>query len=599
VEKSAWSLADIQEIPKNSLILLAGPPGAGKSTFCHQAVLSGLAMDRPIIFVTTEQGPTEVAARLRESGMVQLPPAALHFVDAFAQTVGLATPGQADTIHANCEDLNSLSMAVAKLQQRIGRADILLAFDSLTSPYLFNKEEVFRFMRLCLRKFAAEGNSVLALMDEGCGKEQDLVAMKSVADGIIQMEIEDGSRFINVVKHSTLRPARIQVPMTPPLALDARIFDPALLRQFMLATMRGDERMTRGEIGDYVNLFWPNLARWSGMLWDPKRFPQMTYELNKDDYPALFRLSEKDKEIFHAMFPWRMRLMLRLMPGNLSRVKDMKRPLNSRARTLMPERVGMMEYVEDASTTDEHIVRVYESADCWGFQNVGTSMACYLPPLIAGMCEALESLKGLEREWNAIEAKCVGFGDPYCEFKLVPGEIAELGGSLEKGGSAIGKIHDRLMEHLMGFLLQGSPLVERPRLGSEIHLHPVFHAMAFPAIAGERFRMALRMGGAKSGKEIGERLMDAGLRAHEAIRRVIAFMNYCKVGKVTLGEKVRIDANCESVCSKYWSTEEAQEPSCFFTTGFLNGLLSAVRKQHVREVRCIAAGDPYCEWEIV
>jgi predicted hydrocarbon binding protein len=39
------------------------------------------------------------------------------------------------------------------------------------------------------------------------------------------------------------------------------------------------------------------------------------------------------------------------------------------------------------------------------------------------------------------------------------------------------------------------------------------------------------------------------------------------------------------------------KPSCFFTTGFLNGLFSAVKNQHVREMKCVVAGDPYCEWE--
>ncbi|MGD2148592.1 MAG: ATPase domain-containing protein, partial [Anaerolineae bacterium] len=602
-------------IPRNSLILLSGPPGAGKSTLCHQVVLNGLAMDRPVIFVTTEQGPAEIAGVLRERGMGVPPPGALHFVDAFSRTVGVEAPERPDTTHANCMDLNSISIAITRLQERMGETRILLAFDSLTSPYLLSGTEVVRFMQLFLSRLAAKGNSVVALMDEGCGKEEDLGAMMSVADGIIRTEIEDGLRFINVVKHPKVTPTRIRVPMTPALALDARIFDPAALRQFTLAMLRGEETMKRGEIGDYVNLFWPNLARWSGMLWDPKRFPTMTYELNKDDYPAMFRLSKRDKEVFHAIFPWRMRLMLRFVPGNLSRVKDMKKPMHSRARTIMPERVGIIEYVEDASTTDEHYVRVYESADCWGFKDVGTSTAHYLPPLIAGMCKALEGLKGLDRDWNAIETKCVGLGDPYCEFKLVPGEIDELGGSLEKGGFATEKIHDRLMERLMGFLLQGSRLVERPELGSDIHLHPVFHALAFPAIAGERFRMALRMGGAKSGKEVGERLMDAGLTEHEAIERVIGFMNHCKVGKVTLrpgpstlvgagsgqalGEAIRISGNCESVWSKYWSTQEVKQSSCFFTTGFLNGIFSAVKNQHVRETKCIAAGDPYCEWEIV
>jgi len=101
------------------------------------------------------------------------------------------------------------------------------------------------------------------------------------------------------------------------------------------------------------------------------------------------------------------------------------------------------------------------------------------------------------------------------------------------------------------------------------------------------------MGGARAGKMLGERLMEAGINGDEAIKRVIDFMNYCKVGKVTLGETIKMKENCERFRMK------TAQPSCYFTTGFLNGLFSAVKNQHVREVKCIAAGDPYCEWEIV
>jgi predicted hydrocarbon binding protein len=59
---------------------------------------------------------------------------------------------------------------------------------------------------------------------------------------------------------------------------------------------------------------------------------------------------------------------------------------------------------------------------------------------------------------------------------------------------------------------------------------------------------------------------------------------------------MRIQENCESIRTKLFSTIE--EPSCFFTTGFLNGLFSTVKNKRVREIRCITAGDPYCEWEI-
>jgi predicted hydrocarbon binding protein len=239
---------------------------------------------------------------------------------------------------------------------------------------------------------------------------------------------------------------------------------------------------------------------------------------------------------------------------------------------------------------------MYESSDCWAFAGTGAAMAAYHPSNIAGMCEAIEKNR---REWNAIETKCIGLGDPYCEFKLVPGEIRELRDSLEAVDSTImGKIHDRLITQLMGFLLDNKPLVERPTLGNEMHLHAVGHAFSFPYLAGERYQMALRMGGSRVGREVGEHLIGEGLDRDEAIIRVINFLKYCKVGKITLGKTIKIEDNCESYMMKN-NMLKPEEACCFFTTGFLNGLFSAVKHQHVREIRCIALGDPYCEWEII
>jgi predicted hydrocarbon binding protein/KaiC/GvpD/RAD55 family RecA-like ATPase len=591
------SLAAIQEIPKESLILLSGPPGAGKSTFCHQVVLNGLAMEKPVVYVTTEHGPAEVVGLLREKGLGELPPNALSFVDAFGETVGATTPERPDTIGANCEDLNSISMAIAKLQERIGRRDVFLAFDSLTSPYLFNKEEVFRFMRLCLAKFASEGNSVLALMDEGCGKEEDLGAMMSVADGILRMEIKELSRTLNVVKHPKVQPRRIEVPIeSKEVVFKAGIdYDRAVLAQFFKSFNKGKTSL-RMETGDLVNLFWSNLAHWSGMLWDPKGFPKMIYEMNRYE-------GSSGREIIKVA-PLSMRLRFKmlkslqdigLLPKTISTVKDMKKlcklPLFG---NLDKERSGIIEYLEDISKPDEHYFRIYENSDCVGFENMGTPIASHIPPMLAGNLNMIEK-DG--RDWNAIETKCIGLGDPYCEFKFIPGEIGELKNSLEKDGPVVERIHERLMERLTGFLLNEKPLVERPRLGSDVHLHVVMHGMGFPHLAGERYTMAQRMGGARSGKELGERLLEAGLSEDEAIKRVIEFMNYCKVGKVTLGETIKIRENCESIRTKLYT--HIKEPSCYFTTGFLNGLFSAVKNQHVREVKCIVADDPYCEWEII
>ena len=576
------SLAKIQEPPSKGLILLTGVPGAGKSTFSYQVVLNSIASERPVIFVTSEQSPADVTAVLSERGMGGS--VGLNFVDAFTQTVGLTCTPRSDTECADCADLNSLSIAITRLQQRTGARGALLVFDSLTSPYLFSGVEVVKFMRLFLSRFASEGNSVLALMDEGCGKEEDLGAMMSVADGILRMEIKESSRMINVVKHPKATPTRIDVPIEAKPTIKATVHcEPTVMRQFTQGLLGGDKAAVRSELGDYVNLFWPNLAHWSGMLWDPKGFPRMIYELNKEDGATKEHL---------AFFPWRMRLLIKLfVPKNLSKVKDMKK-LASRWPMGEAERSGIIEYLEDISKTDEHYIRLYENSDCWGLENIGATIASHIPPMFAGGCMSVESE---EREWNAIETKCIGLGDPYCEFKLVPGEINELTDSLEKDSSIVEMIHDRLIDRLMGFLLNEKPLVDRPRLGSEVHIHVACHAMGFPHL-GERYRMAQRMGGAKSGKEVGERLIKAGIKEDEATKRVIDFMNYCKVGKVTVGETIRIKENCESIRTKLFTG--FKEPSCYFTTGFLNGLFTAVKNKRIREIKCIVAGDPYCEWEI-
>jgi predicted hydrocarbon binding protein len=335
---------------------------------------------------------------------------------------------------------------------------------------------------------------------------------------------------------------------------------------------------------DYVSVFWKNLASWSGMLWDPKRFPRMAYELDKEAHA-------RSRE-YMALLPWHMKLAFRLlMPRTLSEVRDMRRFL---ARFFkVPERhgYGIMEYVIEASKANEHSVRVYENSSCWGLEGVGARLGFHTCGEWAGGLMAMEAE---ERDWNVVETKCIGLGDPYCEFQMVPGKITELKECLESiDSSVVDRVHHRLMDQLIGYLVDAKPLPERPTAGGRIFFEEMHHVTGAPALFSERYRMALRMGGAKTGKEVGERLIEAGVTGGEAIRRVIAFMEYCKVGEIDLGETVVIEDNCESFGLR------PGQPSCFFTTGFLNGLFSVVTNQHVREVKCIAAGDPYCEWEIV
>jgi len=574
------------------MILLVGPPGSGKSTFCHQTVINNISL-KPIIYVTTETAPIKIEDSLREMGLAGTSPHPISYVDAFHETVGLMTEVRSDTEDASSDDLTSLGIAINKLRDRM-REKSLLVFDSLTSPYLMSGSEILRFIRTTLIRFAAEGNAVLACLDEGCGKQEDLVAMMSLSDGVIKTEIERDKQLLDVVKHPKVRPTRIEIPTEPKLSglkyiFESDIMDMNVGKQCYDAVIRGDENWMRKEVGDYVNLFWPNLVTWSGMLWDPKRFPTLKYELDKLD-------GTMGREMIQ-FYPWHVRLMFKLMPKDFNNVNNMKKLFNTLAPWCEAERSGIIEYLEDASKTDEHYIRVHENYACCGFENVGAAIGLfYAAACSAGSVKGFEEWKGLVRDWNAVETKCIGLGDPYCEFKLVPGEIDELRETLEKDSAFVENVQDRLMNRLMGFLLHGKPLVERPRLGSDIHLHAIIHATGFSQLTNERYQTALRMGGARAGKELGERLIEAGIGEDEAMKSILTFLEYCKVGEVAAGDTIRIKDNCESIAVNMITTK-FKEPSCYFTTGFLNGFFSAVKNQHVKETRCIAMGDPYCEWE--
>jgi predicted hydrocarbon binding protein len=80
------------------------------------------------------------------------------------------------------------------------------------------------------------------------------------------------------------------------------------------------------------------------------------------------------------------------------------------------------------------------------------------------------------------------------------------------------------------------------------------------------------------------------------VNRLLHFFIHCKVGIVTINETIRMKENCENALASIMPMRR-EEPSCYFTTGFLNGFFSAVKNKHVKETKCIAMGDPYCEWE--
>jgi len=590
------SLNVILSAPVSNLILLTGAPGSGKSTFCHQMVMEGLAAGHPVIFISSEQTIERVVSRMREQGLGGSESDLLNFVDAYTQTVGLSPTGRADTTQANCADLNSITIAISKRRRQWPAKSLLLVFDSLTSPCLFNGAGVIHFVQLFLTKFVGEGHAVVAALDDNCGSVQDLGAIQSLVDGIIHLDLYNDDQTIRVIKHPSLPPTtikrRIQVK---PAFKETFKFDPEAVHAFFTSLIEG-KNILRPKTGDRLHMFWPNLAHWSAMLWDPAGFATEMYRLKKENNAA--------GADFIGAFPRKMRLQLKTMRafqrlGLFPRVFDspdaMKKLSNVLFTNIRREHSAAPEYQYERSSENEHIITIRESCECWGLHGVGMALTSHVPTVLAGQTEYWE---GGARSWHAIETQCIGLGDPECEIKLMPSDDLEFAQLMNVKREAVELVHARIMELFFDHLLEGRPLPSRPTLGSDVHLKVAFQTFHQAHRSGERSQMAMRMGGTRTGQALGRQLLDAGLLPDEAIEHVVAFMNEIRVGKVSMSDfSVRVEENVEALGIKLFAY--GSEPSCYFTTGFLNGLFSTVGDQRIRENRCLVAGDPYCEWQII
>jgi predicted hydrocarbon binding protein/KaiC/GvpD/RAD55 family RecA-like ATPase len=575
------------------MILLVGSPGAGKSAFCEQTVLQSLSINRPIIFVTTEYAPSTVKKVLRGRGLGEIESGLLCFIDAYNETVGLSVSDRPDTVNADCNDLSSLDIGISRLEDGIGKKGVLLVFNSLTSPYLFSGSEILRFMKRTLSRFAAKGNAVLACIDEGCGKQEDLVAMMSQAHGIIKIEREEANqRTLNVIKHPNVGAAKIPFSVERATRAVPYKINDEIRHKFVGGKANSFESLFRWKsrkgLKDGVDILWYQIIFWGGLHWDPQRFPALLYDMTKD-YGVLVAKDMSTGTGMKWPMGWLYRRMYSWMKPKDFSVKNTKKLIQRWNAGMKGAKIYQLEYLEDISRADEHHIRKFESPISWGFPKVDASLCFHDAAELAAIFTAFDP-EG--RDWNTVEYTCIGQGAPYCELKMVPENSSEFQDFLRMvDAPKLEEINEHIKESILNLVLHGKRLPERPTLGHQFHYHEIIEDTALLATFSERYQVALRLAGANSGRKMANLLLDNGVKKAQATKHLIALYEHTNAGKLTVGETVRMEENCESYGLK------VGQSLCFFTTSFLNGFFSTVQNQHLKETKCQAAGDDYCEWE--
>ena len=583
-----WDLTRITDLidpPPGRLVLVYGPPGAGKSVFLTKLLAHNiLDQNRPAIVVCSDREPEAVLEELRRVEPIfakRAKDVKLEFVDAYRGTVGaFSKAGRYQT--ANCSDLSNLAITVTKLAKSIGEQDLLVILDSLTPIYLINPTNALKFVQTTLMRYAAEGRRVVFSIDEGCGKQEDIVAMMSLAAGILKLYAQDSQRILEVIKYPGTSPTKITIGSMQTKQLRCRMELTKGTENYQTHYAELKDTKIRPQLDDWIDILWIQLVLWGGMVWDPLRFPRLLYETVKDlemhcAQNSRMLWSEEDRKVAAKV--------------DRMDIHDPKSAFNFFPEFGHQDEGRHWHFVPmgDSSARGIFRFRKDESALSWGLANMGSPLCFYDCGVVAG---ELNSLDKDGCEWEVFEEKCIGMGDKSCVIVCsteMPKQFHESFSKLtSEGATAIGQ---RILNEILSRASGERTIPPRPRFGDLANLAMFQEVTSVPALSDERYLMAMRMAGARVGSQIATVLSQRGLNDEAATRFLLQIYSEMKAGRLQIGETVRVFENCESAGIKIG------ERLCFFTTGLLNGFHTTKMNRTVKETKCSALGDRYCKWE--
>lgn len=195
-------------IPKGSLCLVLGPPGAGKSILSKRYLFTGIKEGNQGFLVTTGESEERARETMELFKWNKGIDEGLRILDCYSWKSGKTT----SKYSASLTSLVDVSLAVTTILDDHGvskEKDARIVIDSFTDLINYGgSDRALRLLDTVRTRLETRGLTGLVLLEEGVHDERIVASVGYATDGTIRMKFSEQGRFMMVSRMSA-------TPLTP------------------------------------------------------------------------------------------------------------------------------------------------------------------------------------------------------------------------------------------------------------------------------------------------------------------------------------------------------------------------------------------------
>ena len=195
----------IGSIKKGSNIMIIGPPMSGKEIILNHIMYHGAVHNDNAVVKVTTRYPASHVFEWFDDNNIPLPLSKIGIVDCVAKTLGKEVVETENIKIANSPvDLTGIGVKISHFFEEFimkkNIPNIQLHVDSLSALMMYsNLQTVFRFLHVFTGRIKAAGALGLFLVEDGMHEEKDIVTLKQLFDGMVEIKSENDVTFLRVV----------------------------------------------------------------------------------------------------------------------------------------------------------------------------------------------------------------------------------------------------------------------------------------------------------------------------------------------------------------------------------------------------------------